>query len=149
MSSVKPNAVVISGTGLYTPEHVITNEELVDAYNRWTNQYNAEHATEIEKGQLEAKPRSSVEFIVKASGIRQRFAYVKEGILDIKRMRPLIPERPEEALSDQAEMALHAAKDAIKAAGKRLRTSMRSWSHVPIRSAPIRPLPLKCKTNWG
>jgi beta-ketodecanoyl-[acyl-carrier-protein] synthase len=119
MSSAKPNSVVISGTGLYTPEHVITNEELVDSYNRWVNQYNEEHALEIEKGELEAKPRSSVEFIVKASGIRQRFAYIKEGILDINRMRPLIPERPEEALSDQAEMALHAARDAIKAAGKR------------------------------
>jgi len=119
MSSIKPNSVVISGTGLYTPEHVITNEELVDAYNRWVRQHNADHALEIDKGELEAKPLSSVEFIVKASGIQQRFAYVKEGILDIKRMRPLIPERPEEALSDQAEMALHAARDAIKAAGKR------------------------------
>ena len=118
MSSIKPNSVVISGTGLYTPEHVITNEELVASYNRWANQYNAEHSVEIEKGKLEAKPQSSVEFIVKASGIQQRFAYVKEGILDINRMRPLIPERPEEALSDQAEMALHAARDAIKAAGK-------------------------------
>jgi beta-ketodecanoyl-[acyl-carrier-protein] synthase len=73
---------------------------------------------EIEKGELEAKPLSSVEFIVKASGIRQRFAYVKEGILDISRMRPLIPERPEESLSNQAEMSLYAAEDAIKAAGK-------------------------------
>ncbi len=118
MSSIKPNSVVISGSGLYTPEHVITNEELVASYNRWANQYNAEHSVEIEKGKLEAKPQSSVEFIVKASGIQQRFAYVKEGILDINRMRPLIPERPEEALSDQAEMALHAARDAIKAAGK-------------------------------
>ena len=60
-----------------------------------------------------------MEFIVKASGIKQRFAYVKEGILDIGRMRPFIPERPEEALSDQAAIALHAARDAIKSAGKR------------------------------
>ena len=49
---------------------------------------------------------------------KQRFAYVKEGILDIGRMRPLIPERPEEALSDQAQMALHASRDAIDAAAK-------------------------------
>jgi len=118
MSSVKPYSVVISGTGLYTPENVITNEELVTSYNRWANQYNAEHSVEIEKGELEAKPLSSVEFIVKASGIRQRFSYVKKGILDIGRMRPLIPERPEESLSTQAEISLYAAKDAIKAAGK-------------------------------
>ncbi|MBW1902407.1 MAG: beta-ketoacyl-ACP synthase III [Deltaproteobacteria bacterium] len=118
MQSSKPLSVVISGTGLYTPEHIITNEELVASYNSWAKQYNIEHSVEIEKGKLEAKPQSSVEFIVKASGIHQRFAYVKEGVLDIGRMRPLIPERPEEALSDQAEMAIHAAQDAIKAAGK-------------------------------
>ena len=118
MPSAKPYSAVISGTGLYTPEHIITNEELVASYNSWANQYNAEHSVEIENGEREAKPQSSVEFIVKASGILQRFAYVKEGILDTGRMRPLIPERPEEALSDQAEMALHAARDAIKAAGK-------------------------------
>jgi len=119
MSSIKPCSIAISGTGLYTPKHVISNEELVASYNCWANQYNAEHAVEIEKGELEAKPQSSVGFIVKASGIQQRFAYVKEGILDIGRMHPLIPERPEEALSDQAEIALHAARDAIKSAGKR------------------------------
>jgi beta-ketodecanoyl-[acyl-carrier-protein] synthase len=118
MPSNKPYSVVISGTGLYTPEHVITNEELVAAYNSWANHYNAEHSLQIEKGELEAKPQSSVEFIVKASGIQQRFAYVKEGILDIGRMRPLISERPEAALSDQAEMALHAARDAVQSAGK-------------------------------
>jgi len=119
MSSTKPFPVVISGTGLYTPKHVITNDELVASYNGWATQYNADHALEIENGELEAKPLSSVEFIYKASGIQQRFVYVKEGILDIGRMRPRIPERPEEALSDQAEMALYAAQDAIQAAGKR------------------------------
>jgi beta-ketodecanoyl-[acyl-carrier-protein] synthase len=119
MSSAKPYSVVISGTGLFTPEHIITNEELVASYNQWVRQYNKKHAAEIEKGELEAKPESSVEFIVKASGIRQRFAYVKEGILDVGRMRPLIPERGEDDLSDQAEMALHAAREAIQAAGKR------------------------------
>ena len=117
MPSINRCPVVISGTGLYTPENVVTNEELVASYNNWANQYNDEHSVEIEKGELEAKPLSSVEFIVKASGIKQRFAYVKDGILDIRRMRPLIPERPEEALSDQAEMALCAAEDAIKDAG--------------------------------
>lgn len=118
MSSTIPNPVVISGTGLYTPEHVITNEELVAAYNNWADRYNAENAEQIESGDLEAKPRSSVEFILKASGIQQRFAYVKEGILDVGRMRPRMPERPESDLSDQAEMALHAARNAIEAAGK-------------------------------
>ncbi len=118
MSSTEPHTVVISGTGLFTPENIITNEELVDTYNAWANKYNSAHAAEIEKGDIEAKPLSSAEFIVKASGIRQRYAYVKDGILDIERMRPRIPERSEEMLSNQAEIALYAARDAIKAAGK-------------------------------
>jgi beta-ketodecanoyl-[acyl-carrier-protein] synthase len=119
MTSQKSYSVVISGTGLFTPEHIITNEELVDAYNQWAARYNQKYAKDIEKGKLEAKPESSVEFIIKASGIKQRFAYVKDGILDIERMRPYFPERVEEDLSDQAEMALHAARNAIQAAGKK------------------------------
>ncbi len=118
MSTTKPNSAVISGTGLFTPEHVITNEELVAAYNAWANRYNDAHAEKIKKGKLKAKPLSSAEFIVKASGIEQRFAYIKDGILDIDRMRPRIPERSEAELSDQAEIALHAALDALKAANK-------------------------------
>lgn len=119
MLSSKPNSVVISGTGLWTPEHIITNEELVDSYNRWANKYNLDNAEKIATGELEAKPMSSVDFITKASGIQQRYAYVKDGILDIERMRPAIPEREEKALSDQAEMALHAARDAMAAASKK------------------------------
>ena len=118
MPSEKPTTVVISGTGLWTPEHIITNEELVATYNAWADKYNVEHATAIHAGELEAIQKSSVEFIVKASGIKQRYAYIKDGILDIERMRPSIPERPEDSLSDQAEIALHAARDAMKAANK-------------------------------
>ena len=118
MLSEKPSTVVISGTGLWTPEHVITNEELVTSYNAWTDKYNMEHAAAIQAGDLEAMQKSSVEFILKASGIRQRYVYVKEGILDIERMHPAFPERPEDALSNQAEIALHAARDAMKAANK-------------------------------
>jgi beta-ketodecanoyl-[acyl-carrier-protein] synthase len=113
-----PARVVISGTGLWTPEHIITNEELVASYNAWTDKYNTEHEAAIQAGDLEPKHKSSVEFIVKASGIKQRYAYVKEGILDIERMHPAIPERPEDALSNQAEIAVYAARDAMKAANK-------------------------------
>ena len=118
MSKATPYTVVISGTGLYTPKNIITNEELADAYNLWAEQYNIQHSADIEKGRCEAKPLSSAEFIFKASGIRQRFAYVKEGILDINRMRPRIPERPEEELSNQAEISIIAAQAAMIAANK-------------------------------
>ena len=119
MSSNKPYSVVISGTGLFTPDNVITNEELVASYNAWASRYNDDHAKKIKQGELEAKPLSSSEFIVKASGIKQRFAYIKDGILDIDRMRPRIPERSEAELCDQTEIALHAARDALKAAHKK------------------------------
>lgn len=118
MSSSTIPAVVISGSGLWTPEHIITNHELVASYNEWANRYNERHARAIEAGEREAKPLGSVEFIEKASGIKQRYAYIKDGILDVDRMRPAIPERPDDALSDQAEMAVHAARRAMDAAGK-------------------------------
>ncbi len=111
-------AVVISGTGLWKPEHTITNEELVESYNAYADKYNAENAEAIEAGTVVAKPHSSAEFIYKASGIKQRYIYIKEGALDVNRMMPNIPARAEEALSDQAEIAIHAAKKAMVAANK-------------------------------
>ncbi|WP_319407606.1 beta-ketoacyl-ACP synthase III [uncultured Desulfosarcina sp.] len=118
MASAKPPTVVISGSGLWTPDHIITNDELVAAYNEWANRYNARHADAIAAGKMEEKPQSSSEFIEKASGIKQRYAYIKEGILDVDRMRPFIPERPDDALSDQAEIAVRAARQAMAVAGK-------------------------------
>ncbi len=112
------NSVVISGSGLWNPPHSISNEELVDAYNAYAQQFNKQNADEIESGAVTAKPFSSAEFIQKASGIRSRYCYMKDGVLDINRMRPIIPERSEEELSDQAEMAINAAKLALEAANK-------------------------------
>ena len=116
-SSFLPKAV-ISGTGLWTPDHVVTNEELVAAYNNWAERYNQENAAAIAAGDMAEKPLSSAAFIEKASGIKQRYVYVKEGILDIDRMRPKIPERREDELSNQAEIALVAARQAMTAARK-------------------------------
>ncbi len=110
--------VVISGAGLWRPEHRISNEELVASYNAWAEAYNGRHADAIAAGELEPKPCSSAEFIEKASGIKSRYAYVKDGILDIERMRPRIPHRSEDELSHQAEVALHSARRALEAAGR-------------------------------
>jgi beta-ketodecanoyl-[acyl-carrier-protein] synthase len=112
------SSVVISGSGLWTPENSVSNEELVTAYNGYAQQFNSDNQAAIENGELAAKPFSSAEFIQKASGIRSRYTYVKDGILDINRMRPNIPERAEDVLSDQAEIAVHAAKSALLAANK-------------------------------
>lgn len=110
--------IVISGYGLWTPEHSISNQELVEAYNAYALKFNAEHATAIEAGEITEKPQSSVDFIEKASGIQSRYVYVKDGILDPDRMSPRIPVRREEELSDQAEISLHAARQAMSAANK-------------------------------
>lgn len=112
------SGIVISGTGVWTPPERITNEELVDSYNAWAEKFNADHAEAIAAGRIDEKPLSSARFIEKASGIKSRHVYTREGILDINRMRPLIPRRTEGELSHQAEIALHAAREAMAAAGK-------------------------------
>lgn len=117
-ANLPSTGIVISGSGLWTPPNVITNAELVASYNAWVERYNAEHAAEIATGKMEEKPSSSERFIEKASGIKSRFVYTREGILDIDRMRPKFPERKEAELSNQAEIALYAAREAMNAAGK-------------------------------
>ena len=74
--------VVITGTGLYRPPHQITNAELVAAFNAYVERFNAEHAADIAAGQVEALAPSSVEFIEKASGIKNRYVMDKAGVLD-------------------------------------------------------------------
>lgn len=111
-------AVVISGTGLYQPPHVITNAELVEAFNRYADQQNAEHADAIAAGERPALAHSSVEFIEKASGIKQRYVIEKDGVLDPARMYPRFKPRGDDELSLMAEIAVDAAQKALKAAGK-------------------------------
>ncbi len=104
---------IITGVGAWTPDNVVTNEELVESYNAWAARFNAENAEAIKNGEIEEKPCSSAEFIEKASGIKRRYAYEKDGILDIDCMRPRIAQREDSQLSHQAEMALNAAKLAM------------------------------------
>ena len=58
--------VAISSTGLFTPPEIITNAELVEAYNHFAALENAKHAAEIAAGTREALTDSNVEFIEKA-----------------------------------------------------------------------------------
>ena len=107
----------ISGSGLYTPQHSISNEELVASFNAWVDLYNEEHASEIANGEREAKTYSSTDFIEKASGIKSRYVVDKEGILDPRRMVPSIPERTNAEPSVMCEMACLAAEQAMANAG--------------------------------
>lgn len=110
-------AVVITGTGLYTPEHAIDNDSLVAAFNAWVDAENARHAAAIEAGEREPLVHSSSEFIVKASGIHSRYVLDAEGILDPKRMRPRLPVRANDEPSTQCRMGLVAASEALENAG--------------------------------
>ena len=110
--------VVISGSGLYRPPHVITNAELVQAFNAYADLQNAKNAARIAAGGVPGMVHSSVDFIEKASGIKQRYVLEKAGVLDPTRMRPKFEPRPDEALSLMAEIAVAAAKQALAAAGK-------------------------------
>ena len=110
--------IVISGSGLWTPSNIITNEELVESYNAYAEKFNADHAADIAAGKIEEKHLSSVRFIEKTSGIKARHVYTREGILDVDRMRPKFPERKDEELSNQAEIGVIAARQAMAAAGK-------------------------------
>jgi beta-ketodecanoyl-[acyl-carrier-protein] synthase len=109
---------VISGTGLYTPPFSISNEELVASFNAYAERFNADNGAAIAAGEVAAIEASSTGFIEKASGIKSRFVMEKEGILDPARMVSRIPERADEALSLQAEMAAAAARQALERAGR-------------------------------
>ena len=111
-------SVVISGSGVWNPPHIITNEELVDSYNAYSEKFNTENANDIANDNVQEMPLSSAPFIEKASGIKQRYIYIKDGALDIDRMRPRIPKRSDTELSHQAELALNAAKIALQDANK-------------------------------
>lgn len=85
--------VAISSTGLFTPPHIITNEELVVAFDQYVDLQNAAHAAEIAAGTRVALTHSSTEFIEKASGIKRRYVMEKTGVLDPTRMRPRFARR--------------------------------------------------------
>ena len=107
----------IVGTGLYTPENSISNEELVSSFNAYVDAYNETHAEAIASGGHVPLAHSSPDFISKASGIQSRYVVNKSGILDPQRMVPSIPERPNDAWSIQCEMAVAASNEALRQAG--------------------------------
>ncbi|MEJ6782090.1 beta-ketoacyl-ACP synthase III [Aminobacter sp. Piv2-1] len=109
--------VAISGTGIFTPQEIITNAELVASYNEYAHRQNSLHADAIEAGEREPMAMSSEEFIVKASGIERRHVISKFGILDPGIMHPVLPARTEDELSLMAEISVKAADEAMKKAG--------------------------------
>jgi len=108
----------ITGWGVWHPDTILNNDELVVAFNEYVRRDNAKHAAEIAAGTRQPLKDSGSEWIVKASGIKHRYVEDKTGLLDPDRMCPNIKDRPEDQLSIQAEYAVNAAKIALAKAGR-------------------------------
>ena len=111
--------IYITGTGVWTPPNVITNAELVASLNEYVRRFNERNSAAIERGEITALQPSSVEFVEKASGIKQRYVIDKEGVLDPERMYPRIPARPNDQISIMAEIGALAGQQALDAAGRK------------------------------
>lgn len=107
----------ITGSGVFTPEQSISNDELVVAFNAYADRWNAEHADAIASGEAKPMAHSSSEFIVAASGIESRYVLDKSGLLDPEVMHPWLPERPDDAPGVMAEMSVDACRKALDTAG--------------------------------
>ena len=110
--------VVISGTGVFTPSQSVSNAELVETFNTFVRRHNERNADAIARGEIEPLAESSVEFIVKASGIESRYVMDKSGIVDPEIMAPRLRQRSNDEPSILAEMAVDAANKAMKRANK-------------------------------
>ena len=109
---------VISATGLFTPEHSISNAELVESFNAYVERHNAAHADAIAAGEVDALHPSSVEFIEKASGIKARHVIAKDPVLDPETMAPRWDARGNDDLSMMAEIGVAACRQALERAGR-------------------------------
>ncbi len=110
--------IVISGSGLFTPELSVTNDELVAAYNKYVDVFNQENQQQIEAGTMEPMAYSSSEFIEKASGIKSRYVLYKPGIVDEHRLKPQFSKRMPGEKPEMIDMALEAAKEALAQANR-------------------------------
>jgi beta-ketodecanoyl-[acyl-carrier-protein] synthase len=109
---------IVSGSGLWTPEESISNEELVASHVASVERFNGENTAAIAAGEVEERDPSSVRFIVKASGIHSRYVTDKAGVLDPERMRPRLPLRGNDEPSIQCELSLIAIREALARAGR-------------------------------
>ncbi len=105
--------IVISGTGFFIPKNKITNDEIVNSFNTYVKNFNKNNPDK------EPLSESSSDFIVKASGIKNRYVMEKEGILDPNRMRPHLPIRSDDEMSLQCELAFEAGKIALERANRK------------------------------
>ena len=108
----------ITGTGVFTPENIITNAELVEAFNAYADRQNARNADAIAAGRMEPMQHSSEEFILKASGIENRYVMDKAGVLNPDIMHPTLRQRSDDEPGIMTEMAVEACTKALAQAGR-------------------------------
>ena len=73
--------VHIAGTGIWFPEDIITNDEIVSSFNSYVDNFNNHNKNDIEQGNIEAMEYSSSAFIEKASGIKQTYDNIGKIII--------------------------------------------------------------------
>ncbi len=112
------HSVAITGSGVFTPKNIITNDELVATFNAYVDQFNADNAAAIDAGTVNALAHSSSDFITKASGIENRFVMNKDGVLDPAIMHPTLRQRSDDEPGIMAEMAVDACTQALLQAGR-------------------------------
>ena len=105
--------VIISGIGIEIPEATITNDELVSSFNAWVDRENARRKA----SGGEPLSKSDTDFIVYATGVKNRHVLVRDGILDVDRMAPRIPARGDDELGVMAECGVKSAIRALDHAG--------------------------------
>ena len=103
---------------MFTPEHSISNAELVESFNAFVERHNTAHADAIAAGEMDALQPSSVEFIEKASGIKARHVMAKDPVLDPETMAPRWNARGNDELSMMAEIGVLACRQALERAGR-------------------------------
>ena len=106
----------IAGTGIWHPEEMIPNDEIVESYNSYVDNFNHKNADVIDNGNMVAMEHSSASFIEKASGIKTRYVIDKKNILDIDKMMPQVEHEDESKLSIHAVVGINAAKKAMEQA---------------------------------
>ena len=110
---MRSTGTAITGSGVWTPPFIISNEELCEAFNEFVRRENQRNASAIAAGEKPALQESSPEFIVKASGIVRRYVQDRTGILDPDRLIPNIPSRGDDEMSYQCEYSVKAAEKAL------------------------------------
>ena len=112
-------AMALSGTGLFTPPASISNDELVVAFNEYVRRHNQAHAEAIDAGAVAAA--CALQHRVHRQGVGHQ-GPLRDGQGGHPRSRTSCarasPERPNEQISILAEMAVTAARDALKAADR-------------------------------